>query len=85
MSEARWCDRGQHAFSVNEPGHETFTGSKRLIDDNGKPYTQHFQADACGMHESFPSNPPAIEVPRKSRKAKSAEGIQFPGLADLED
>lgn len=84
MSEARWCDRGQHAFSVNEPGHETFTGSKRLIDDNGKPYTEHFQADACGKHESFPSNPPAIEAPKQSRKAKRT-GVQFPGLTDLED
>lgn len=86
MSEARWCDRGNHAFSVDEPGHEMFQGTKVLVDDNGKKYTQHFQADACGRHESFPSQVPALEAPKAKGKAKvKPEGVQFPGLVDMDD
>jgi len=53
MSEARWCDRGGHAFSVNDDGHETYSATRKYRDKEGTRRVEQFQGDSCGKHGTF--------------------------------
>lgn len=70
MSEALWCDSGNHAFSAMDPDRQRFSQSKMVKDDEyGGRKEVTTVLDICGpcyaQHNLFPSgDAKASEIPQ---------------------
>lgn len=48
MSEAKWCDQGNHAFSALDRDAQTITVTMQAADAYGRPHPVSLTKDICG-------------------------------------